>query len=72
MARAPAKSSPQDRPGRPVRASDDERRAALDELTARFDANLASLKDPQTANKARRVFAAKGKFRNPPKAGQAF
>ena len=61
-----------DRSRRLTRSSDDVKRAALDELTARFDASLASLRDPETPQKVRRIFAAKGRLRNPPKAGETF
>jgi hypothetical protein len=44
----------------------------LERLTARFDAQLASLQAHDTAHKIEQVVAAKGVFKVPPKAGQSF
>lgn len=72
MVRAPGKRPLKIQSERLSGMSDDAKEAALDELTARFDASLASLKEPETKEKARRAFAAKGKLRHPPKAGETF
>ncbi len=53
-------------------ASDGPKQAVLDRLTARIDADLVSLQDPETAQKVRRVFEAKGKLCRPPTAGETF
>ncbi|MBP6818857.1 MAG: type II toxin-antitoxin system Phd/YefM family antitoxin [Ferrovibrio sp.] len=44
----------------------------LDELSRRFDANLASLQQPQAADRVSNLFAAKGKLTARPKAGGSY
>ena len=72
MARADGKRSRQDQASRLTEASEGVEQAALDRLAARFDADLASLQDPDAVHKVQRVFAAKGRLRHPPKAGETF
>jgi prevent-host-death family protein len=48
------------------------RQAALDALSKRFDEQLEAMQSPDFREKLDAVFAAKGKLRNPPKAGETF
>jgi len=48
------------------------REAALDALSKRFDEQLEAMQSPDFREKIDAVFAAKGKLRNPPKAGETF
>lgn len=46
--------------------------AVLDELTRRFDAELAQLQQPDMRDKVEAVLSARGKLKNRPKAGATF
>ena len=73
MVRVPVERQSKDQIGRSSGMSGDNAKdTALDELTTRFDAELASLNDPKAAQKVQRVLEAKGKLRHPPKAGETF
>jgi len=49
-----------------------ERDRLLRSILARFDADLASLRDPDTPRWVRRVLSRRGKLRKPPVAGPSF
>jgi prevent-host-death family protein len=55
-----------------IRALKSREQSVLDELTARFNAQLAVLQQPQAAQNVAAVFGAKGKLARRPKAGASF
>jgi prevent-host-death family protein len=55
-----------------IQALRSQEQTALDALSQRFDATLASLQHPDTAAKVASLFDAKGKRAHRPKAGSSF
>ena len=55
-----------------TRAMQDKEQSVLDELDRAFEARLAALQAPDAAARVDRLFAARGKLKQRPKAGASF